>query len=141
MSTTARSRFMLIIALIFMLYSLAWGLAPFESINFPARFILDISDWPMDKLSDPLDRNTRWLSAISAGLLAAISVFLIGIVVPAIKENNQRVIRTTAVAMCIWYLIDSIGSSVAGVVSNVFFNTIYLTLILLPLFWVKAAAN
>ena len=141
MSTIARSRFMLIIAIIFMLYSLAWGLAPYESVNFPARFILDISDWPMDKLSLPLDRNTQWLSAISAGLLAAVSIFLMGIVVPAIKENNQRVIRTTALAMCVWYLIDSVGSAVAGVASNVFFNTVYLALILLPLFWVKTATN
>lgn len=135
MSPTARSQFMLIIAIIFGFYSLAWGLAPFDSINLPARFILDISDWPLDKLSAPLDRNTQWLSAIGAGVLAAISIFLIGIVVPAIKENNQRVIRTTAIAMCVWYIIDSVGSVAAGVPSNLFFNSIYLLLILIPLFW------
>ncbi|MEE9446111.1 MAG: hypothetical protein V3V19_10660 [Cocleimonas sp.] len=135
MSRNARLRFMLVIAIIFGLYSLAWGLAPFDSINLPARFIIDISDWPLDKLSTPLDRSTQWLSSIGAGLLAAVSIFLIGIVVPAIKENNQQVIRTTVIAMCVWYVIDSAGSVVAGVASNMFFNSVYLLLILIPLLW------
>ncbi len=133
MSINTRANFMLGVSIIFFIYSLLWGLAPFTEINVSARIILDLADWPLDSLSTPLDRNTMWLSAIGAGLLSAISIFLGGIVVPAIKEGNRPVIRTTIIAMTVWYIIDGIGSIAAGVSSNVFFNSIYLALVLIPL--------
>ena len=117
---------MMVVAVIFFIYSILWALAPYPSLNLPARFILDLADWPLDNLDAPLDRNTQWLSAIGAGVLAAISIFLGGIVVPAIKKADTSVTRTTILAMVVWYVIDSTGSVAAGVFSNVFFNTIYL---------------
>ena len=133
MSLNTRANFLMIVSVIFFIYSLLWGLAPFSEINIPARIILDLSDWPIDSLSLPLDKNTMWLSAIGAGLLGAVAIFLGGIVVPALKEGNKSVIRTTIIAMIVWYIIDSAGSIAAGVSSNVFFNSIYLALVLIPL--------
>ncbi len=133
MSNNARANMMMGVAILFFIYSLLWGLAPFSEVNISARIILDLADWPLDNLSTPLDRNTMWLSAIGAGLLAAIAIFLGGIVVPAIKEGNQRTIRTTIIAMIVWYVIDGIGSIAAGVSSNVLFNSVYLALVLVPL--------
>ena len=124
---------MMVVAITFFIYSILWALAPYPSINLPARLILDLADWPLDNLATPLDRNTQWLSAIGAGVLAAISVFLGGIVVPAIKKADTSVTRTTILAMVVWYVIDSTGSVASGVSSNVFFNTIYLVLVLIPL--------
>ena len=122
---------------VFAIYSLLWGLAPYAGFNIPARFILDFSDWPIDNLSAPLDKNTMWLSAIGAGLLGAVSVFLGGIVVPALKAGNRPIIHTTILAMMVWYIIDSAGSMAAGVISNVFFNSIYLALVLTPLVFIN----
>ena len=139
MSLKTRSKFMMVIAVVFFIYSVLWALAPYPSINLPARLILDLADWPLDNLAKPLDRNTQWLSSIAAGILAAVSIFLGGIVVPAIKEGNISIVRTTIVAMVTWYLIDSIGSVASGVASNVFFNSIYLILILTPLLGIKHA--
>ncbi len=133
MTINTRARFMLATSIVFFIYSLLWGLAPFTEINFSARIILDLADWPLDNFSAPLDQNTMWLSAIGAGLLSAVSIFLGGIVVPAIKQNNRPIIRTTILAMSVWYIIDSIGSMAAGVISNVFFNSAYLALVLIPL--------
>jgi len=135
MSRSTRSKFMMGVAIIFAVYSVLWGLAPYESINFPARFILDLADWPPGDFSDSLDRNTKFLSAIGAGLLCAVSIFLGGIVVPAIREGNKSIIRTTIFAMTAWYIIDGVGSIASGVASNVFFNSVYLCLILIPLLW------
>jgi len=133
MSRYTQSKLMSLVAIVFAIYSLLWSLAPFDQINLPARLILDISNWPLNDYSKPFDKNTKFLSSIGAGLLFAISVFLYGIVVPAIKEGNKRVIRTTICAMTSWYIIDGIGSIASGVSSNVFFNSIYLALVLLPL--------
>ena len=135
MTKNTRAKFLMFVAVLFMVYSVLWGLAPFDNFNLPARLILDISDWPLDNYASPLDKNTQWLTAISAGLLAAISVFLGGIVVPAIREGNSRIIRTTLLAMTVWFIIDGVGSIASGVTSNVFFNLIYLVLVLIPLLW------
>ncbi len=137
MSLHFRSRFMLIVSIIFFIYSLLWALAPFAHINLPARIILDLADWPLDNLSSPLDRNTQWLSSIGAGLLAAISIFLGTIVCPAIQEKNTAIIRATIIAMSAWYLIDGIGSIASGVASNVIFNSIYLALVCIPLIGIQ----
>lgn len=135
MSRSKRSKFMMVVAIIFAVYAVLWGLAPYDNINFPARVILDLADWPLDNYAIPFDQNTKFLSAIGAGLLFAISIFLGGIVVPAIREGNTSIIRTTIFAMTSWYVIDGVGSIFSGVASNVFFNSIYLCLILIPLLW------
>ena len=129
---------MRIVAVIFGLYAISWGLAPYTDYNLLARLILDISDWPIDRYSSPLDKNTMWLSSIGAGLLGAFSVVLASIVAPAIKSNNTAIINSTIIAMLVWYIIDSGGSIAADVVSNVLFNTIYLLLVLTPLICIKS---
>jgi len=133
MSLETRAKFMMVVAVTFFIYSILWALAPYPSLNLPARLILDLADWPLDNWEAPLDRNTQWLSAIGAGCLAAISIFLGGIVVPAIRKGDTSITRTTMLAMVVWYVIDSTGSVVSGVSSNVFFNSIYLVLVLIPL--------
>ena len=135
MSRNTRSKLMLLVAGIFAFYAVLWGLAPYESVNLPSRLILDSLDWPIDNLSTALDKNTMLLSAIGAGLLGSIAVFLGGIVAPAIKEGNKSITRTTVVAMLVWYIIDSTGSIASGVASNVVFNSVYLVLILIPIIW------
>ena len=133
MSLDLRFKLMRIIAVIFALYTVVWGLAPYTSINLPARFLLDVLDWPMDNTAMALDQNTKWLSAIGASLLGAVSVFLWGIVAPALKRGDTQVAKTTLQAFIVWYVIDSAGSIAAGVASNVVFNTAYLVLVLIPL--------
>ncbi len=137
MSLQLRAKFMMVVSIVFGIYSLLWATAPFDTINFPARLILDSADWPVDNLFSPLDKETQLLSAIGSGLLAAIAIFLGGIVVPAIREGNRPVIRTTIVAMVVWYIIDGVGSIASGVGSNVIFNSIYLALVLIPLVGAK----
>ncbi len=138
MNLEKRAQFVKVVSIILLIYALLWGLAPYASVNLPARFILDISDWPVDSLAQPLSRNVMWLTAISAGLLGAISVIFYGIVAPAVVKNDRAIITTTIVAMLLWYFIDSIGSVAAGVSSNVVFNTIYLVLMLAPLIGIKS---
>ncbi len=141
MSLQLRAKFMMVVSIVFGIYSLLWATAPFETINFPARFILDSADWPVDSLFSPLDKETKLLSAIGSGLLAAVAIFLGGIVAPAIREGNRPVVRTAIVAILVWYVIDGIGSIASGAGSNVIFNSIYLALVLIPLVGIKKSAD
>ena len=133
MSLELRFKLIRIVAIVLALYAVIWGLAPFTPINISARFLLDVLDWPIDNTAQALDRNTKWLSAIGASLLAAIAVLLWGIIAPALKRGDAEVARTALLAFVAWYVIDGAGSIAAGVHSNVVFNTIYLVAMIGPL--------
>jgi len=128
---------MFFVAVILGIYALIWGVAPFTSFNISARVLLDVLDWPLDNLSNELDRNTKWLSAIGAGLLATVAIFIGGIVAPAIKKGDTQTLRVTFWAIIAWYTIDSVGSIAVGITSNVYFNTVYLLLMVLPLMGIR----
>ena len=141
MSLDFRFKLMRAVAVVLALYSIVWGVAPYTSINLPAKFLLDMLDWPIDNMVHTLDRNTKWLSAIGAGLLGAIAVILWGIVAPALKHGNVAVAKTTLLAFMVWYLVDSVGSLAAGVLSNIFFNTLYLIPMVIPLIGISKSTT
>ena len=133
MSLDLRFKLMRMVALILGFYALIWATAPFTSMNISARFLLDLLDWPLDSINVPLERNTKWLSAIGAGLLAMVAILLWGIVAPALKKGDRAVAQTTLLAILVWYIIDGVGSIAVGIVSNVVFNTLYLIAMVIPL--------
>ena len=133
MSLEFRSSLMRFVAVALAFYSIVWGLAPYASFNISARFLLDTLDWPIDNTSAALDSNTMWLSAIGAGLLAAVAILLWGVVAPALARGDREVARTTLIAFLTWYFIDGAGSIRVGIISNVVFNTIYLIPMVIPL--------
>jgi len=117
----------------FLAFAFFWWLATIPSLDWPAKLILDISDWPIDGSHDNLSRDAQFLSAIGSGLLAGFSFLLLLVVVPEIERGNSAVVRGTVVALLAWYFIDSIGCLLLGIVSNAILNTIYLATILPPL--------
>jgi len=121
----------------FLVFAFVWGLAPYVAINAPARILLDVLDWPPGTAAAALDRNTMWLSSIGAGLTVLVSILLLGIVVPAVRAQDRRVIRVTIWAAIAWYIVDGAGSIASGVASNVFFNSFLLAGMLVPLLMVR----
>jgi len=141
MTLETRAKFVKSTAIVLIVYSLLWGLASYPTLNLPARFILDISDWPIDSLSKSLTRDMMWMSSISAGLLIAISIFFYGIVAPAVLRADNAIIKSSIVALMMWFVVDSAGSIAAGVISNAILNSFYLVLILFPLIGIKAKVS
>lgn len=125
-----------IVACGFMGFAIVWGLAPYQGINTPAIVLLDILDWPFGDASKTLTNSEMWLSSIGAGLVAAISIMLFGIVAPAIEKLERKTVQVTKLAFVTWYIVDGVGSAASGVASNIFFNTILLVAILVPLYLV-----
>lgn len=130
-----------IVAILFIIFAIIWGLAPYQAINAPSRVLLDILDWPFGDASPTFTGSEMWLSSIGAGLTAAISIMLIGIVAPAVEKSDRKTARVTILAFIIWYIVDSVGSVVSGIPSNAFFNLILLIAILIPLSCVKYEDN
>ncbi|MBL1276950.1 MAG: hypothetical protein COB30_012770 [Ectothiorhodospiraceae bacterium] len=141
MSLELRSKLMVIVSVVLGIYAIIWGVAPYTSYNISARVLLDILDWPLDNMAAELDRNTKWLSAIGAGLLAAVAIFLGGIVAPALKRGDEAIIKVAFWAIMAWYIIDGLGSLAVGITSNVIFNTFYLVLMIGPLVGINYQAQ
>ncbi|MFK8012737.1 MAG: hypothetical protein AB8B80_11890 [Marinicellaceae bacterium] len=137
MSLELRAKLMQIVAMGFLLFSIMWALAPYTSINLPSRFLLDLLDWPLNNLSAELSRDVMWLSSIGAGLLVAFSIFLYGIVAPAIKTYDKSIINVSKLAIIAWYIVDSVGSIASGVLSNAIFNTVFFIMVMIPLIGIK----
>ena len=125
-----------IVAWGFMAFAAIWGLAPYGPISAPAGILIDILDWPYGD-GTTLTRSEMWLSSIGAGLVVAVSIMLLGIVVPALRKGNKPVVRVTIWAFVAWYIVDGLGSYASGVGSNVFFNTILLVPLMIPLLAVR----
>lgn len=117
----------------YLAFALLWWLATIPSLDLPARLILDISDWPIDGSHDNLTRDARFITAIGSGLLTGLSLLLLLVVIPELERGNTRVIRGTIIALVGWYVVDSVGCILLGIVSNAVLNTIYLLLFLVPL--------
>ncbi len=126
-----------LVAWLFIGLAFIWGLAPYQAVNAPARILLDLLDLPYGDAAAALTRSEMWLSSIGAGLVLAISVMLLGIVVPAVAGSDKKTVRVTIWAFLGWYVVDGAGSVASGVASNVIFNTIFLIAILTPLVLVK----
>ncbi len=133
MTLELSSKLMAIVSVVLGIYALIWGVAPYTSYNLSARILLDVLDWPLDNMANELDRNTKWLSAIGAGLLASVAIFLGGIVAPALKRGDAAIIKVAFWEIMAWYIIDGLGSLAVGITSNVIFNTFYLVLMIGPL--------
>lgn len=140
MSLEKRAKLMQLVGIIVSGYALLWALAPYDAINWPARFILSLSTANLSILAEPLTTHVKWLSAIGAGLLVAVAIFCYGIIAPAILKKDFNTLKFFKIAMITWYLIDSIGSLAAGVWLNILFNTIFLLILLLPVWSIKAEA-
>ncbi|WP_020394185.1 hypothetical protein [Thiolinea disciformis] len=137
MSLEKRAQFMQIVAMILGGYALLWGLAPFELLNWPARFILSLSAGELNQIAQPLTPQVQWLSAIGSGLLMAVAIISYGIIAPALHAEDIKIIKAFKLAMIVWYVMDSVGSLVSGFAINILFNTIFIIAIIAPLWRVE----
>jgi len=117
----------------YLAFAFLWWLAVVPDLDWSARFILDVSDWPIDASDDKLSRQSRFLSAIGSGLLTGVSVLLLCVVVPELKRGNGEVVRGAVIGILAWYVVDSLGCALLGIFSNVLLNTLYAALIIPPL--------
>jgi len=123
----------------YLLFAFIWWLAALPTLDRPAQLLLDITVWPLDGSHDQLSTDARFLSAIGAGLLVAMTLLILLIVIPELRRGNFSVLRGTTISLIAWYAIDSIGCITAGVGSNAVLNTVYVSALLVPLWLIHRA--
>lgn len=123
-----------------LLFAAVWWLAAPSMLDQPASLLLDTIVWPIDGSHDTLSRDTRFLSAVGSGLMVSLACFLLWVSIPELRHGNFRVLRGTVLSILAWYLVDSAGSVLSGVSSNVFFNSVFLAMLLYPL-WLASRSR
>ncbi len=99
----------------------------------PARFSLDLLNWPLDGAQTYAAPETRFLSALTGGFLLGWGVTiwcLSSWVYDAAPEAVRRSVVTGALA---WFLLDSAGAIAADVPWNAAFNVIVLLIAVGPM--------
>lgn len=108
-------------------------LATIPVFDAPGSFTLDILAWPLDGGQSYQDGDIRFLSDLSGGFLigwAAMIVALRAWVFDAAPEGTRRAVLAGVFA---WYVVDSLGSTLAGHPINAAFNLIALVAAIGPL--------
>lgn len=112
-------------------------LGTMEATLEPARWSLDLLDWPLDGGTSFAHPDTRFLSALTGGYLLGWGVMvwcLAGRVHEAAPEGVRRSVMAGLLA---WFVLDSAGSIASGTPSNALFNILILLVAAGPL-WVPA---
>lgn len=118
----------------------AVALAAHPATDGVTRLVADLVFWPVDG-SPALDHPAaRLLAAIGGGVMIGWGAMLWLVatrLLPTDAALAGSLVRTGVIA---WFVVDSIGSFVAGAPINAVLNLGFLALFLLPLASVKATA-
>lgn len=81
--------------------------------------------------------EAKMITAIDGGLLAGFGAMLLLIAAPAIEQGNSQIMRAATISLLVWFVIDGVGSAIAGAPLNILSNSLFLIAYLLPLIWVR----
>jgi hypothetical protein len=141
MSNHLASRLMVFNGVGFIIFALLWMTAAYAPIDRPGAILIDLLQWPLGDLEQPLSQHARWLSAVGAGVLAALGVLTMTIVADGVRRGDRPTARAAILAMLTWFAIDGAGSIASGVASNAGFNLVFLALYITPLLLASGAAR
>lgn len=98
----------------------------------PATWLADLIAWPFDGSQSLGAPETRLLAAISGGVMVGWGTMM-WLIVNRLLAVDPALTRLLLIeATLAWYLVDSIGSLVAGAPINVALNTLLMLAIVAP---------
>lgn len=103
---------------------------------------LDLGVMPFDGHQQVDTSASRLLTAILGGVLAGFGIVVLQVARMVYPRDPTLAASILVPAIMGWYVIDSVGSLVAGGWMNALLNTIYAVVLLVPLLWpVRHAAS
>jgi hypothetical protein len=110
-----------------------FALGTMAATDAPARWTLDLLWWPFDGLQPYTEGAMRFLSALTGGFLTGWGTLIFCLRRWVYDHAPEQTRRAVLAGMLAWFVMDSLGSALAGAVSNVFFNVIVLLIAAGPL--------
>ena len=118
-------------------FALVWSMAPFDSINAPAIWLIDIVDWPIEGNITEFSRYEQWFSAVASSFLMGFALLFLLLICPLLEQRNLLARRAGLISICIWFIADNLGSYAAGVPVNILWNVFFILPFFIPLMFIK----
>ena len=99
----------------------------------PARFLADLIFFPIDGAQHLAASETRLISAIGGGVMAGWGVLLWMISTHLFPSDDALATKLIVSSIVTWFVIDGVGSIVAGAPLNAVFNVSFLLIFCIPL--------
>jgi hypothetical protein len=97
------------------------------------RFLVDLVFWPVDGGQSLAAPETRLFCAIAGGVMAGWGITM-WLIATRLYAREPELARTMILEGAVtWFVIDSIGSTLAGAPGNVLLNIPFLLMFVLPL--------
>ncbi|MGV6800980.1 MAG: hypothetical protein ACWA5L_03575 [bacterium] len=133
MPSQPAAKILTINTIIALIAGIVLAMPAFEIVSPLGNLFVDFIDWPLDGGSSNLSAETKWLAAISGGVLVSYTLLLLWIINPLIISGNKDIRNKTIKALLVWFIIDSSGSFVNGFPFNVLLNTLFLLMLIVPM--------
>lgn len=113
-------------------FGLLFFLSVFTPVSGLSRLFLDLVIWPFDGQQSLGATETRLMIAISGGLLAGWGVMFWLVTTQVYATNPALGGRIILPGIVTWFVIDSLGSILAGASVNALLNITFLVIFALP---------
>ncbi|WP_421810713.1 hypothetical protein [Flagellimonas sp.] len=117
-------------------YALLFSIGSIKSFRKPIEVVLDLSEWPLDRLQNYDASTTIFLSAILGGVMFGWAV-LIWFLSDIYEREPEPIRKAVVISLMTWFIIDGLSCILSGNISNSITN-IALILILVGPLWKKA---
>ena len=114
-------------------FGIAFLLSTLPALSAPLAFLIDLIFWPLNGAETLTASSTRLLLAVSGGVLAGWGALLWLITTRLYTENPSLARMLILTSVGIWFVVDSLGSILAGAWPNALLNIVFLELFLIPL--------
>jgi len=116
-------------------------LASFEGGSALWLFLFDILTWPLDGLPTGFEPISYALNAVLGGVMCGWGILLFLLANGPIAEGDHRMANYMFISLDVWFVVDSIGSVVAGIHANVVLNLIFFVIFAIPLLALRKPAQ
>ena len=108
-------------------------LGSMPATSAPVALLLDLVFWPLDNRQVASAPETRLLWAISGGILTGWGILLWQLSMRLYPRAPRLARSLILTSISVWFVVDSLGSVLAGAPFNAAFNVGFLLLFVLPL--------
>jgi hypothetical protein len=141
MRTRTRKIWLIIASEIVILFGLLIALASMAATAAPTLFLADMIFWPVDGVQAVSRETNRLLAAILGGVMIGWGALLYLLTTRLYPDDPGLARLLITASLGVWFLIDSLGSIVAGAPLNAILNLFFLGMFLIPLWLPSEEAN
>ena len=117
------------------------ALSSYPPAGFATGFLIDLIFWPIDGAQDISQPATRFVFAVSGGVMIGWGLLLWQIVTRLLPKDPSLARSMILASVGIWFVTDSLASVVAGAPLNALLNVPFLLIFALPLWRNPEAAQ